>query len=152
MIYVIIAASLALIDLLIKRIIQKKYKNDKTKLILNENVAIKKVRNEGFMTGAFKNKRKLIDFSSVLVLGGLLVLFFESIVEKGKDIRKIGLCIMLAGAISNVYERITKGFVVDYINLRKCKGLKKIVFNLADVFILLGALITLIYEIFSDDN
>jgi len=152
MIYVMIAVGLALTDLIIKKIIQKKYKNDKTKSILNDTVEIKQVHNKGFMTGAFKNKRKLIDFSSALVLGGLLVLFFETLVEKGKDIKKIGLAIMLAGAISNVYERIFKGFVVDYINLKKCKGLRRIVFNLADVFIFVGGLIVCIYEIFSDDN
>lgn len=152
MVYIAIVAVLALSDLLIKRRIQKKYVDNKTKSMLNDNVVIKNVHNRGCMMGWLKEKKKLIDFSSVLVLGSIVTVFFQTLIKKGMKIKKVGLAILLAGAISNVYERIFKGFVVDYINLKKCKVLKKIVFNLADVFIFIGGLIALIHEIFCGEK
>ena len=51
---------------------------------------------------------------------------------------------MLAGAAGNVYDRLVKGRVTDFINI---SPLKKIVFNLADVMIVVGGLLTLIGDL-----
>ena len=44
----------------------------------------------------------------------------------------------LAGGASNLYDRTKRGYVVDYLNVQ-WKSLKKVVFNLGDIFILLGS-------------
>ena len=45
----------------------------------------------------------------------------------------------IGGALSNLYDRVFRGYVVDYFSVQ-WKGLKKVVFNLGDMFIFLGAM------------
>jgi signal peptidase II len=58
-----------------------------------------------------------------------------------KNPRNIFILLVLSGAISNLYDRITAGCVIDYINL----GFFPI-FNLADAAITAGALSFLISQ------
>ena len=51
---------------------------------------------------------------------------------------------MLGGAFSNTYDRLTKKYVVDYLELPKVPLLNKIIFNLSDFCIALGALLTVL--------
>ena len=52
---------------------------------------------------------------------------------------KISLCLIIAGSLSNLFDRFSRGYVVDYLRIKK-KVADKVVFNLGDVFILLGSL------------
>lgn len=54
----------------------------------------------------------------------------------------LGIFFIASGAISNLIDRFTSGCVVDFIDLRFWP-----VFNLADVFICLGAIIVLIKNV-----
>ena len=60
--------------------------------------------------------------------------------KKGNNIRKLSLSLIIAGSLSNIFDRFTRGYVVDYIRI-KTKGADKVIFNLGDIFILLGSLI-----------
>ena len=44
----------------------------------------------------------------------------------------------LAGGVSNLYDRMKRGYVVDYFSFQ-WKALKTVVFNLGDLFIFAGA-------------
>ena len=63
--------------------------------------------------------------------------------------QKIGLSMVLGGAISNLYDRLVKGYVVDYFSI-EFKRLKKVIFNLGDIFVFLGSLVFLIGELLED--
>ena len=56
---------------------------------------------------------------------------------------------VLGGAISNLYDRLVKGYVVDYFSI-EFKRLKKVIFNLGDIFVFLGSLVFLIGELLED--
>ena len=56
---------------------------------------------------------------------------------------------MVGAAASNLYDRITKGGVTDYFVI---KGIPKIVFNLSDLVIILGAVISVLGEIVGNDD
>ena len=58
--------------------------------------------------------------------------------EQGKKARKLGMAMVIGGSLSNLYDRYVRGYVVDYFSLR-FGPLKEVVFNLGDIFILLGA-------------
>ena len=59
---------------------------------------------------------------------------------KGKFMEKLALTLTLAGGVSNVYDRMVRGYVGDYFSIR-WKGLKKVVFNLGDLFVFTGAIL-----------
>ena len=46
--------------------------------------------------------------------------------------------LITAGGLSNLYDRLKRGYVVDYFSIR-CKYLEKVVFNLGDFFIFAGS-------------
>ena len=58
--------------------------------------------------------------------------------DKGKTGEKLGLSLVMGGALSNLYDRVVRGYVVDYFTI-EWKSLKKVVFNLGDMFVFLGS-------------
>ena len=81
----------------------------------------------------------------MVVLSGVAGIFFWVYPKKGYGAEKLGTSLVLGGGLSNLYDRMKKGYVVDYFSIRLGK-LKKIVFNLGDIFIFLGAVILLLAE------
>ena len=49
--------------------------------------------------------------------------------KKGHVLEKLAVSVTLAGALSNLHDRLVRGYVVDYFSVN-WKGLKKIIFNL----------------------
>ena len=58
---------------------------------------------------------------------------------------RLGTGLLLGGGLSNLYERVRWGRVLDYLRFPRAPGvLKKYTYNLADLFILLGAVLLLL--------
>ena len=72
------------------------------------------------------------------VISGLFGFLTALLPQKGKRVQKIGIAIILGGAISNLYDRLVRGYVVDYFSI-EWDRLKKVVFNLGDMFVFLGS-------------
>ena len=61
----------------------------------------------------------------------------------GKTLAKTGLALLLGGGLNNLYDRYRKHHVVDYIRFGiGPKWFRRIIFNVSDFFIFLGALLT----------
>ncbi len=59
----------------------------------------------------------------------------------------VGAGLLLGGGISNLWERATEGRVYDYLQVPKAPGpLGRVVWNLADLAILSGALTVAVHE------
>ena len=65
--------------------------------------------------------------------------------RKGSAAQKIGFTMVLGGAVSNLYDRFKRGYVVDYFSF-SVKGIQKVVFNLGDMAVFLGSALFLIGE------
>ena len=58
---------------------------------------------------------------------------------------KAGTGLLLAGGLNNLLDRYRRCYVVDYIRLKTPnKRLNKLVFNLSDIYVLVGAVILFI--------
>lgn len=103
-------------------------------------VHIQKLYNHGTAGGKLNGHMPaIIKSSGVLTLGSVLV-FFRLLSEKGRLMQKTGFSLLLGGALSNLYDRCRKGYVVDYIRFSTpWKWLSNLVFNLSDFFIFAGA-------------
>jgi signal peptidase II len=85
------------------------------------------VKNTGISWGLFAgNSFFLLGLS--LILFGIILYFYNSLLEY-----KLGLTLLIFGALSNILDRIFFGFVIDYIDFGFFP-----VFNLADACIVLG--------------
>lgn len=145
MIYVFIAIILCALDLGIKDYMDKKKdgKNDST--IWNGKIILTKQYNKGAFLNWLEDKRKVVLVISGVLLGFLLLMFGILLPKKDNHLLKLGYSLAIGGACSNVYERFRKGHVVDYFSF---SFLKKVVFNLGDIFIFLGALIIGLVSLF----
>ena len=117
---------LVLIDQLIKYLVK-----DRIFIIFNQPLILYS-KNTGAAFGILAGNNLLLIFISVLVL--ILLGYFY----KKEPKLRIGLAFIFAGAISNLMDRVFRGFIVDYINIWILSN-----FNLADVFNILGLLLIL---------
>ena len=72
------------------------------------------------------------------VISGLAGFLAAILPQKGKTVQKFGIAVILGGAVSNLYDRMVRHYVVDYFSIQ-WKKLKKVVFNLGDIFIFAGS-------------
>ena len=85
----------------------------------------------------------LIVLTSLISLGALMYLWRSPLTETGL---RIGLTLIIGGAIGNIIDRIQHSYVIDYIYFHTPVW-SFAIFNLADVFISLGAVLILVDEI-----
>lgn len=112
-------------DYYIKKKINTSEKKDLKEKCLGGRLIVRNCHNHGMMLGILKNKDKefLRDLASMVLGGGL----------------------------NNYTERRRKGYVTDYVSLNvENPKLKKVVFNISDLFIFTGALLWGGSEIFSE--
>lgn len=108
-------------------------------------VLLRKCHNEGAAFNIGESRRSFVCIVSVLltlVSGGMLLI---SLGQRGNGMLRTGLSLVLGGAFSNTYDRLKRKYVVDYISFDvKWKPLRNIVFNLADLAIITGALLAVL--------
>ncbi|MBR2081555.1 MAG: signal peptidase II [Elusimicrobiaceae bacterium] len=92
------------------------------------------VENTGMAFGLFQNGNAVLEIVMLLVIG-YIIYSWREIAQYGKW-AQWGAVLILSGALGNLYDRITLGFVVDFIDFRIWP-----VFNAADSFITVGALL-----------
>lgn len=92
------------------------------------------VQNTGAAFGMLQNGNVLFIVVALLIIGYILKNWKE-LCACGPLV-KWGLLFILSGALGNLYDRITLGFVVDFIDLRVWP-----VFNVADSFITIGGVL-----------
>lgn len=143
MIYVVLAVSIFIGDLLIKNYIEKNKEIGKEEPILKGQILVTKYHNKGAMLNFLEKKGKTIVVISSTLLGILLVAVGFLLKKRGYNLLKLGLSFIVGGAASNVYDRFKRGYVVDYFSF---KWFNKVIFNLSDLFIFLGAILTAIYS------
>ncbi|NMA73272.1 MAG: signal peptidase II [Bacteroidales bacterium] len=141
MIYILIIIAIVIAETKIKSHMEKNMKVGERKEILNGKIVLRKHYNTGLILNYFENKKEMVKTVSSVFLGFLLLLFAFLLPKKGNRLFKLGLALVLGGAISNVSDRINKGHVVDYFsfNFKQFPKLKKIIFNLSDIFIFIGS-------------
>lgn len=140
MIFILIALVLFLLDYNIKNYVEKNYKLGDKKDIFKGKITLKKQYNRGFCLNYMDNKVDLVKKVSVVVFGLLLLVFLFILPQKKKCLKKLGLSMCIGGAASNVYDRLKRGYVIDYFSFN-IKSLKHIVFNLADIFVIIGSVV-----------
>ena len=153
MIYVMITVFLFTLDSVIKHKIEKNTESGVIKELLNKRVVIRKYHNTGAMLEAFSKKQQAVAITSLTVASFISGIFVAILGTKGRAMLKTGLALIMGGAFSNTYDRLSKKYVVDYLSFKvksKNKVLKKIekvIFNISDFAIFIGSVFLILDEI-----
>ncbi len=94
------------------------------------------LRNTGAAFGMLQGQTFLLTFAALLSLICVLYILYKQ--PRMSEWMRVSLWLILAGALGNLYDRITLGYVVDFIDL---SFLRFFVFNIADASISVGAFI-----------
>lgn len=147
MIYCILASCIVGADLYFKRQIEVR-PDTAFPIHLKGGVRLEKHHNRGFLLNRLEDHPGLVRIVSVMTLLPLIFWFFHLIIKKAGALEKLGAACLLGGAVSNVQDRLIRGYVVDYLRL-PIKKIRNIIFNIADFFLFLGALLTAVSAFFS---
>ncbi|MCQ2507992.1 MAG: signal peptidase II [Dorea sp.] len=132
-------------DLLAKKFVDETMVPGQTKEYFGGNLKIRQVYNQGFMLNKLDDKPEIVKNTSLGIAGFLTLYNTWLMSHKGHLIKKLGMVFMNAGAVSNIFDRLFRGKVVDYIGIKsENKFLSSITANLADLYVLIGSVFTTI--------
>ena len=146
LIVIISSSSVFLIDLLSKNKIISIFKDGVVeKIYVNEYLDFILVFNTGISYGLFSGGG---DFQKwiLISLSILIIIFLLSFIRNESSIlSNLSISFIIGGALGNVLDRFTYGAVVDFISLH-ARGFSWYIFNIADMFIVLGVILFIISQ------
>lgn len=105
-------------------------------------IILKKYYNTGAAGNLLNSSPKAMLCIHAVVLGTVSACL--GLIWHRKDLPavKLGLSFMAGGGLNNLYDRLTKGHVVDYLSFGfGAKRFRRLVFNLSDFFVFAGAVL-----------
>ncbi len=131
----VVACLIFFVDFFIKNYLKKELAFRSLPLIKNI-LHITVVFNNGIAFGLLKGKNQFLIYLSIIFI--LIFLYFIT-QEKKSQLFVVASGLVLGGALSNLYDRVFLGYVVDYIDIRVWP-----VFNLSDSAICIGVFLLLL--------
>ena len=134
-----ITAALAAADQAAKCYAENKLAKGEERAITDK-VVLRHVQNEGVCMSLLEDEPETARILAGAASGAVLGWHAFTVVTKKKRFwKKAGLSLMAAGSLSNMFDRLVRGHVVDYVGFRlEDKHLEGITYNFADFFIAAG--------------
>ena len=130
-------------DMAMKQYAEENIESGQEKTIGDTKIVLRKVYNKGFMLNLMDDRPELVRKITLVTGLGLLAEDVWMYSEKGNSLEKAGMVLTSAGAASNIFDRLVRGKVIDYIGFRSKKAfLAKITANLGDLYIAAGMILT----------
>ena len=108
------------------------------------------VWNEGIAFGLFSfNKENFYDILTGLIFLIIFGIIFVSIRSKG--FQRFSYLMILGGAFGNVFDRVINRAVPDFIDFH-VGNFHWFIFNVADIFITIGVIFMIIFELFINNQ
>lgn len=144
----ILAAGIFVLDLLLKNRIEGGLAEEEVKPFCKGRLLIRKYHNRGAFLDLGEKKQGVVASLSLLLTLFMTVVFLSTFTFRGNSTLKAGLAFLLGGAYSNTYDRLVRKYVVDYVSFPvKNRHFRKIVFNISDFCILIGAVLITVAQI-----
>ena len=143
--YEIIIAILIGLDQIIKYWALNSLKEVNSIPVINNIFSLTYVENRGAAFGMLQNNQSI--FILVAAVASCFGLYYLHS-RKVNNLGKIGILLVISGAIGNLIDRVRLGFVVDYLDFHI---IWSYVFNLADCFVVVGTILLCLYIITSKE-
>jgi signal peptidase II len=142
--FLLLAAAIVGLDQLTKWIIRETIdRGDSVSLIWP--LKLVHVTNSGAAFGMFQGAAPLLAIASVVGMVAILVYLFNP--GFAHPIMRLGLALMLGGAIGNLIDRVAEGRVVDFVKVPNFPA-----FNVADSAITIGVLLLIWAMVFEPER
>lgn len=105
------------------------------------------VKNTGAAFSILSNNTWLLSAISIIFVVAILI--YRIVAKPEGILLNIALVLFFAGALGNAIDRVTYGYVVDFISI---KWFDFPVFNIADMSIVMGAVLAVICVMFFDKD
>ena len=137
-----LAFGIFMLDLLVKNHIEKNMEEGEEKPFCEGRLLIKRYHNKGAFLDIGEGKQRVVAMLSLGLTLFMTVIFLSTFSFRGNSALKAGLALLLGGAYSNTYDRLARKYVVDYVSFPvKNKRVRRVVFNISDFCIMIGALL-----------
>tara|TARA_B100000902_G_scaffold83859_1_gene88412 strand:- start:4584 stop:5072 length:489 start_codon:yes stop_codon:yes gene_type:complete len=104
------------------------------------------IYNSGIAFGIFDGYGNLASNLLLVITIFILIYLIRLLVKEKVQIAKFALSLISAGALGNIIDRFIDGKVTDFLHL-EFGSFSFFVFNLADAFITLGAILIIYFEL-----
>ncbi len=122
-------------------------KNGSSIKIIKDFLRFSYVENRGAAFGILQNQIWFFVIITFIMIIFLAYMFFKY--KNITNISKFSIVLIAGGAIGNFIDRITRGFVVDFIDVRFGNFYDFPVFNVADSFVVCGTILLIILMLFN---
>jgi len=147
---IIITSICLVLDRISKILVIKYLSNIGSIKLINNFFYLTYAENTGAAFSFLEGKRYFFILIAVLVVI-FLFYYLKKNYNKINMLEKVSFSLIIGGAIGNVIDRIWYGYVVDFLDFR-IFGYHYPIFNFADTFIVVGAIILFISMIRDDVN
>ncbi len=144
----ILAISIFIIDQLSKSIISTYLKLNQSIEVIKDFFYLRYINNTGASWGILSNSRILL---IILSLIAIIILIRYMYSFKETKLNYIGFGFLLGGILGNLSDRLLHGYVKDFLDFI-IFNYDFPVFNIADIFIVLGVIILIISIIRGEDK
>ena len=104
------------------------------------------IYNSGIAFGIFDGYGNLASNLLLVITIFILIYLIRLLVKEKVPIAKFALSLITAGALGNIIDRFIDGKVTDFLHL-EFGSFSFFIFNLADAFITLGAILIIYFEL-----
>ena len=131
-------------------VISENEKNLSSELFVSKFLNINLIYNEGIAFGLLSfDQSYMYNILTILIAAVILIIFFMTL--KSDGLKKYLLLMIFGGALGNLYDRIFFKAVPDFIDFH-IGNFHWFIFNVSDIFISLGVLFLIIFEIIDNQK
>ena len=110
-------------------------------------VSLTHIRNAGAAWSMMEGKTWFLVLMPIAVIAAALVYMYRH--RSGSKLMMVSLALVMGGGIGNLIDRVRMHEVIDYI---KCELFDFPIFNLADICVVVGAIMFCVYMMFFEES
>ena len=114
---------------------------------INEYLNFYIIWNKGFAFGLFQNDIDLVNNIYMVLILTIIIILFVYALQINRRMYYFSFSLIIGGAIGNLIDRFSYNAVLDFIDLHY-NNYHWYVFNIADITITTGCILTIILELF----
>lgn len=119
-------------------------------IIIKNFFSLTYLTNKGAAWGSFQNKITFLSIITFLVVAIMIYYLIKN--NKNSIFLNFSMSLIISGALGNLFDRIYYRYVVDFILIHYKNVYYYPVFNVADILVVTGTIMLVIYIIWLDKN